>query len=54
MIDLKTPGEIAIMHEGGKNTQDEALKNPICYDEETQELFGWFQTEIENRRKEEI
>jgi len=38
-----------IIKSGGLNAQDEALKNPVCYDRETNELLAWYQEERKKR-----
>lgn len=38
-----------IVAEGGKEAQDEAIKQPECYDSETEELIAWFDTEVKRR-----
>ena len=41
----------AIIRSGGRKVQDAALANPGFYDEESEELFGWFYEEKERRAK---
>ncbi len=38
-----------IVKEGGKEAQDKAIQDPICYDSETEELISWYDVEV-NRR----
>lgn len=38
-----------IVKEGGRSAQEEALENPVCYDDETTELLSWFQDEKAKR-----
>lgn len=33
----------------GRKAQDEALTNPVCYDEESEELLAWFHEELARR-----
>lgn len=40
-----------IIANGGMKQQDAAIKNPTCFDADTEELFGWFQTEVKARGK---
>jgi hypothetical protein len=44
----------SIMKAGGMKQQDAAIKNPTCFDADTEELLAWFQTEVVNRGKEEL
>jgi len=39
---------------GGRKAQDEALKYPAFYDNESQELFEWFEEELKVRGKSEM
>lgn len=43
-----------IIKTGGLKEQDEAIKNPVCFDADTEELLGWFQEEMKNRGKSEL
>jgi hypothetical protein len=36
----------------GRKAQDAALASPICYDEESEELLAWFETETRRREME--
>jgi hypothetical protein len=38
-----------IIKTGGKKAQDAAIKNPICYDSETEALLDWFNVEVKRR-----
>ena len=38
-----------IVATGGRQAQIDALQNPSFYDQETEELYSWFETET-NRR----
>jgi hypothetical protein len=40
-----------IIKSGGMKAQDEAIKNPQCFDADTAELLAWFHAEIEKRGK---
>ena len=42
----------AIMKAGGIKAQDAALNKPECYDEESEELFSWWNEEITRMRDE--
>ena len=42
----------AIMASGGIKQQDAALKAPTCFDAESEELLGWFSTEVGRRGQE--
>jgi hypothetical protein len=41
---------LSIIEGGGRDMQDEALKAPAAYDEETASLLGWFDEEISRRQ----
>lgn len=43
-----------IIKNGGTKQQDEAIKNPRCFDSDTEELLGWFQEEVKVRGKGEL
>lgn len=43
-----------IIKSGGLKKQDAAIKSPQCFDAETEELLGWFETEIEARGKKDL
>lgn len=38
-----------IVSTGGKEAQDAAIAEPICYDSETEELLAWFDVEVKRR-----
>jgi len=40
-----------IIKGGGLKAQDEALKNPECFDSDAEELLSWFKTEVGQRGK---
>ena len=44
----------SIIKAGGLKQQDAAIKNPRCFDPDTEELLSWFQGEVKNRGKEEL
>lgn len=43
-----------IIKSGGLKQQDEAIKNPTCFDSDTEELLGWFKEEVKVRGKDEM
>lgn len=43
-----------IISSGGLVQQDEAIKNPQCYDSDTEELLGWFKEEMKTRGKSDL
>lgn len=45
------PELIRIMNQGGRAAQIAAMQNPVCYDEETFELYSWFNEEVERRHR---
>ncbi len=44
----------SIIASGGMKAQDEAIKSPECFDADTEELMGWFTSEVERRGKSEL
>ncbi len=38
-----------IIRTGGREAQDAAIQNPVCYDSETEELLSWFDQEVDKR-----
>lgn len=40
----------AIIKSGGREAQKDALEHPTCYDDETTELFSWYQEELPRRQ----
>lgn len=44
----------SIVKSGGLKEQTAAIKNPECFDSASEELLAWFQSEVENRGKEEL
>jgi hypothetical protein len=45
---------VRIIKEGGKNAQDKAIADPVCYDSETEELLSWFHVETKRRGFKEV
>ncbi len=43
-----------IIKNGGLKQQDAAIKTPVCFDSDTEELLGWFQEEVGARGKKEL
>lgn len=43
-----------IIKAGSLKQQDEAIKNPVCFDSDSEELLGWFQEEVKTRGKSEM
>lgn len=43
-----------IITSGGMKAQDAAIKKPACFDAESEELFGWFTSEVDRRGKKEM
>ena len=43
-----------IIKAGGLKQQDAAIKNPVCFDADTEELLGWFHEEVKSRGKQEL
>lgn len=41
----------AIIKAGGMKQQDAAIRDPKCYDSDTEELFSWFKAEVQGRGK---
>lgn len=50
LVDPKDADFQRIVTDGGRAAQIEALKNPVCYDDETTELLGWFENEVSKRQ----
>jgi len=44
----------SIVKNGGRVAQDKAIDDPTCFDADTEELLGWFQTEVGARGKAEL
>lgn len=44
----------SIIDTGGRKQQDVAIKDPICFDSDTEELLAWFKEEVKIRGKEEL
>jgi hypothetical protein len=43
-----------IIESGGLVQQDKAIKEPKCFDPDTEELLGWFTAEVETRGKRDM
>lgn len=43
-----------IIAAGGMKQQDAAIKKPTCFDAESEELLGWFTSEVDRRGKKEM
>lgn len=43
-----------IIRGGSLKQQDEAIKKPVCFDSDTEELLGWFKEEVKVRGKDEL
>ena len=43
-----------IVKVGGVKQQDAAIKSPVCFDADTEELLAWFKTEVVRRGKAEL
>lgn len=44
----------AIVRNGGLKQQDAAIKNPKCFDAETEELLAWFAADVKRRGKDSL
>jgi hypothetical protein len=40
-----------LLETGGREAQDQAIANPVCYDAQSEDLLAWFQDEILRREK---
>jgi len=49
VVDPQHPVVRMLMETGNREAQIEAIKNPAYYDSETEELAGWYDSEIERR-----
>ena len=49
LVSANDPRFMKILKEGGRKAQDEALKNPECYDTESAEMLAWFTDEATRR-----
>jgi hypothetical protein len=43
-----------IVSEGGREAQEQAIKDPLYYDVETEELMSWFKDEVRRRKAQEV
>ena len=44
----------SIIKSGGMKQQDAAIRDPKCYDADTEELFSWFDSEVDRRGKKDM
>lgn len=44
------PDYLAIIANGGRAAQKDAMDTPECYDDETADLLSWFDTEVKRRK----
>lgn len=44
----------SIIKSGGMKAQDAAIKSPAMFDADTEELYGWFESEVSNRGKKDM
>lgn len=51
IVEEDDPQFLSIVKHGGRAEQDAALKNPRCYDEETEKTWHWFMRESEVRER---
>lgn len=49
MVNENDPRFLSIIKNGGRAAQLAAVNNPAFYDEETEELYGWFEGEVKRR-----
>lgn len=42
---------VALLKSGGRQAQDKAIAEPVCYDAESEELLAWFETAALRREK---
>ncbi len=52
LVDVDDAEFAEIVRTGAREAQDEALLNPVCYNEESQELLDWYHEEILRRGRE--
>ena len=50
LVDDKHPAFKSLIKYGGRKAQMEAMESPGFFDNETEELFSWFEEEVKNRR----
>jgi hypothetical protein len=49
LVNQDDPDWHRIVEQGGRDAQEEALANPVCYDEETDALYTWWFEEAKRR-----
>jgi hypothetical protein len=49
LVDADDPEFLNTIATGGRDVQQEAMVNPTIWDEESEELFSWFESEISRR-----
>ena len=49
IVDEDDPRYVAVVNAGGRQFQDEALKDPSAYDDETEKLLAWYTVEVKRR-----
>lgn len=54
ITDMDDPDVIRLMRDGGRAAQDAALAEPVFHDDETEELYAWYTTEIAKRTSGDI
>lgn len=50
IVDQDDAEFLAILKGGGRKKQQEALDDPVCYDDETTELLSWYEDEKQRRQ----
>lgn len=50
IVDQNDPEYLAIVKEGGRQAQIDAIETPVCYDDETAELLAWYDDEVGRRQ----
>jgi len=49
LVDSDDPLFLSVIDSGGKKAQVEAIKDPVCFDSETEELLDWYDAEVKRR-----
>lgn len=49
IVEANDPRRLAIMANGGRSAQDEALESPNFFDDTAAELFAWFESQMAKR-----
>lgn len=44
------PEYLRIVKQGGRAAQEEAMKNPVCYDDDSTEMLSWYTDELSKRQ----